>query len=67
MDFSFKNPEKFLGVGMVNRYGFLTNGLEKLGGQSWKDFGLRSMAAERISYILYALLIWIRGRLGATF
>lgn len=57
MGFGVKSQEMLLRMGMMNRYGFLTNELAKLGRQSWKDFGLRTMAAERISYIVYAVLI----------
>lgn len=58
MDFDSTNPERLLRVRMVNRYDFLTNGLANPGGQSWKDFGSKTMAAEKcLSYIVCALLV----------
>lgn len=71
MDFGFKNPEKFLRVWMVNNHGFLTSGLEKpvdLKNMAvLENTGSWTTTAERISYLFYVLLMWISGRLGATF
>lgn len=46
---------------MVNHYAFLTNGLARPGGQSGKDFGSRTTAAERIfPFLTLSVLYWYK-------
>lgn len=59
MDFGSMNPERLVGVRMINHYGFLTNGLTRPGGQSREDFGSRTTAAERIHpFLTLFVLYW---------
>lgn len=59
MSFSSTNLERLLRVGMVDHYGFLSNGLAKLRRQSRRDFGSRTMVAERMSlFVTSSMLYW---------